>query len=204
MKKFTKVAIIGVATIVLTAFSAPKADNSFEGIITFNISVNMPDNNNPQAAAMMQQGSSLKEYIKGDKMRTEMNMGMMHRVSIIDIKTKEVVTLIDMMGTKYEIKSDPNKPKPNEEKPDIKYLDSTKTIAGYKCNAALVTVTSPKTGEKNSFTIYYTDQLPYNEEVGLYKGLKGFPLQFAMKQRGMTINCMAQSADSNCFPIRYL
>jgi len=122
---------------------------------------------------------------------------MYHSITIADRKTKEEVTLVDMMGNKYEIKTDATKAKADDDKnkPEIKEIDSTKQIAGYACKAAMVTVVSPRTGEKSSFTVFYTDQLPYNADMGQYKGLKGFPLQYGMKQQGMTIMITAQSVE---------
>ncbi len=197
MKKFTKVALIGVAATTLFAFSAPTGDSPFEGVVTFSMSFTSSDPSTSQMAAMMNQsGSSTKNYIKGDKVRTEVMAGMMHRIVIADRKTKETVTLVDMMGNKYEIKSDPNKPKTTPENtPEIKLIDSTKTIAGYLCHAALVTVTSPKTGDKNTVTVYYTDQLPYSEDMGQFKGLKGFPMQFSSMMRGMRVNLSVQTVE---------
>jgi GLPGLI family protein len=192
MKKFTRIALIGVAATTLFAFSSPQGD-SFEGIVTY--SMNIGGDANAQAAAMMQ-GSSKKDYIKGDKVRSEVSTGMYKSITIIDRKTKEEVTLVDMMGNKYEVKPDPNKPKPEDKQPpEIKYVDSTKQIAGYTCKAAEITVVNPRTSEKSTFTVYYTDQLPYSTDMGQYKGLKGFPLQYGIKQQGMNIMISATSVE---------
>ncbi|HWY98789.1 MAG TPA: hypothetical protein VNY36_06870, partial [Bacteroidia bacterium] len=134
-------------------------------------------------------------YIKGDKMRTDVINTMMHQTIIADRKTKEEITLmVTASGDKYEIKPDPAKAKTADDKPEIKYIDSTKTIAGYKCNAAMVTTTN-RNGEKNSFTVFYTNELPYSEDMGKFKGLKGCPMQFGIKQMGMTITFSAQTVE---------
>ena len=189
MKKYARAAVIGMAGLALCAFALP--DNGFEGVITYSMSFSS-DESSPQAAAMMQ-GNNTKVYVKGDRVRTEVNSGMGKQITIGNRKTKEETTLVTTMtGDKYEIKADPNKAKASaEEKPEIKYIDSTKVIAGYTCKAALATVTA-KIGEKNSFVIFYTDQLPYSEEMGRYKGLKGCPMQYGIKFGKMTINMTAQ------------
>lgn len=188
MKKIKTILLTVVAGVSLLAFTLP--GDSFEGIITYTMSLGA--DTPPQVAAMMQ-GNSTKIYVKGDKARTEVTTGMYKSVTISDRKTKEEITLVDMQmtGSKYEIKPDPSKTKP-EQAPDIKYIDSTKVIAGYTCKAAIVTVTS-KSGEKYSGTVFYTDQLPYSEDMGKYKGLKGCPMQYTMKQQGMSITLVAQS-----------
>ena len=194
MKKFKQIALIGVASVALLAFSLPAGDNPFEGVITFSMSFGSAGASSAQASSVTQ-GSSTKVYIKGDKMRTDVTNAMMHQTIISDKKTKEEITLVvTSAGDKYEVKPDPTKAKTADDKPEIKYLDSTKTIAGYKCKAALVTMTN-KNGEKNSFTVFYTDELPYSEDMGKFKGLKGCPMQFGIKQMGMTITFAAQTVE---------
>jgi GLPGLI family protein len=191
MNKLVKATLIGAAGISLFAFSLP--NNGFEGIITYSMSFGSSGNANSQMASMMQ-GSNRKVYVKGDKTRTEVNTGMYKSVTITDMKTKEEITLVDMNGNKYEIKPT-DKTKTADDKPAIKLIDSTKTIAGYKCNAAVVTITSKKDGQTYNSTVFYSDQLPYSEDMGQFKGLKGCPLQFSIKQQGMDITIMAQSIE---------
>lgn len=198
MKKIAQVALIGIAGLALLAFSAPSGSSSFEGVITY--SMTFGSGVSPQAAAMMQ-GSTRKVYIKGNKVRTEVSTGMYKSVVIGDSKTKDEVTLVEMMGNKYEIKSNPeDKKEAAADKPEFKYLDSTKKIAGYTCHSAVVTITNHKTGEKYNSTIYYTDQLPYTQDMGQFQGLKGFPLQFGIKQRGMDMTITAQSVEKKSLP----
>ena len=202
MKKFFKVSLLAIAGFTWVAFSIP--NNDFEGVITYSMSFGAPQNS-PQGGSSMTQGSSMVVYCKGTKVRTEVNSAMMHRIIIGDWSTKEEVTLITTAsGDKYEIKPDASKPA-DETKPDIKYIDSTKNIAGYDCKAAIVTVTS-KSGDKNNLTIFYTDKLPYSEDMGKFKGLKGCPMQFGMKARNMTIfftaqSVQKQSVSDTCFNI---
>lgn len=191
MKKIVRIACIGLVGIALFAFSAAD-DSSFEGVITYSMSFGS-GSSSPQAAAMMQ-GSNTKIYIKGDKTRIEVNTGMYKQVVIGDRKTKEEITLVEMMGNKYEIKSSADTKK-DDANLDIKYIDSTKTIAGYTCKAAVVTTKNPKTGETYNTTVFYTDQLPYSTDMGRFKGLKGFPLQYGVKQQGMDISIAAQSVE---------
>ena len=160
MKKIVKIISVAVVGFMLFAFTnMPAADSSFEGVITYSIKLggDVP----PQAASMMQ-GATFKIYIKGDKTRTEFSSGMGKQIGIGDRKTKQSVSLSDMMGRKVEIKIDGTKPNKDDKTPEIKYLDDTKTIAGYTCKHAQVTVTG-KSGDNSTTDVFYTDQLPYSE-----------------------------------------
>lgn len=190
MKKFTRVVLAGIAVTTLLSFTG---DNTFEGVVTYTVNAS---SDNPQMAQMMAGGSgTMVTYIKGNKKRTDFNMGMMvNRKTIVDMSTKQSIMLMDMMGNKYELKTDLTKEK-NNNPPTIKELDSTKQIAGYTCHAASISVTDPRSGDKQTFTIYYTDQLPYDADNGMYKGLKGFPLQFGMMQQGITFKMSATKVE---------
>jgi GLPGLI family protein len=194
MKKIALVASLATLGFGITAFMAPKSspsaktgsDNSFEGVITFSISVD-----NPQAASMMQ-GSSVKVYMKGDRTKTMVDMGMSKQMYFTDRKTPDdPIILVEVMGNKYQLKMD--KAKKDDNMPAIKYTDETKTVAGYNCHKAEVTVTG-KDGQPYTSNVYYTEDLPaYAGGSGQFKGLKGFPLEYTMKQQGMNISMAATS-----------
>jgi GLPGLI family protein len=200
MKKLAKVAVLTVAGFMVFAFTNIIREATFEGIITYDIKV---DSDNPQVAQMMQ-GSTIKTYIKGDMSRTETSMGMYSNIVIANRKKPdETVMLMNIMGNKYQLKLD-DKAKKEAEKnaPDVKYLDGTKTIAGYACKEAQLTMTDKKSGNKYTSDIFYTDQLPYNNEgtESQFKGLKGFPLSYSVKQSGMSMNMTAKSIDKQAVP----
>lgn len=196
MKKI--VAVAGLATIgfAVTAFVAPNvsSDNTFEGIVTYSVSVD-----NPQAASMMQ-GSSVKIYMKGDKVKTITDMGMQKITTFSDNKaSNDPIVLIEIMGNKYQLKTDPSMKK-DETKPAIKYTDETKTVAGYNCHKAEVTVTG-KDGKTYTTDVYYTEDLPaYSGSRDQFKGLKGFPLEYTMKQQGVNIAITATSVSKESVP----
>jgi GLPGLI family protein len=197
MKKIVKILSVTAAGLMLFAFTnIPSAAGSFEGVITYTMKFggDVP----PQAASMMQ-GSTFKIYTKGDKSRVEFSFAMGKTVTISDRTTKQSVAISDMMGRKYEVKTDGTKKNADDKAPDIKYLDDTKTIAGYTCKHAQATVTG-KSGESYTSDIFYTDQLPYSEDMGQYKGLKGFPLSFETKQRSMNIYFTAESVTAQSVP----
>ena len=105
MKKLIITASLAAIGFAITAFVAPKtapADQNFEGIVTYSISVD-----NPQMAAFV--GSSMKVYMKGSKTKTIQD-GMITKMIFSDHgTTDEPTVLLDAMGGKYQVKNDPKK-----------------------------------------------------------------------------------------------
>lgn len=190
MKKILAAATLVAASILNV--SAQKG-NAFEGTITYSISfegANLP----PEALTMLNGAESIT-YIKGDKRRTDMNMAIQSTSAIMDTKTKQIVTLMDIMGQKYLIRMNEADLKKEEEKApetSIKYLDETKMIAGYKCKKAEITVKT-KEGKEEVVNVYYTDEIPTSDMKSAYKGLKGFPMEYAMNQGGIKMSFVTKS-----------
>jgi GLPGLI family protein len=168
----------GVCAVALAAFTPAPGGKAFEGVV--NYEVDMKSSSLPPEALAMMQGSQMKMYTNGEKSRIEMNFGITSNTTIVDNKAKTSVVLMDMMGQKYMLKGSTEEPK-DAVKPEIKYVDGTKEIAGYKCKKAEMTVTD-KDGTKNTFEVYYTEDIPYD---GKFKngisGLKGFPMEYTMR-----------------------
>lgn len=197
MKKLVRVSALMIAGLAMFAFTNRLGDNNFEGVISYDVKI---DSDNPQAAQMMQ-GMTLKTYMKGSKARSETNAGMYNQITIVDNKNPDgAIVLINMMGSKYQLKMDETaKKEADKNTPEIKYLDGTKTIAGYACKEAQMIIKDKKSGESYTSDIYYTDQLPYTGD-SKFKGLKGFPLSFTMKQRGATMTMTATSISKQSVP----
>lgn len=190
MKKIALVASLATIGFAFSAFIAPKAsttDGAFEGVVTYSVNTD-----NAQATAMV--GTSMKVYLKGDKAKTTNDGGMLQQITITDKKTpNDPIMLMEVMGNKYQLKNDKTK-KEDTKTPDIKYLDDTKTIAGYLCHKAEITVTEQ--GQSASMDIYYTEALPaYAGSKGEFKGLKGFPLEYSLKTQGISITFSATKVD---------
>ncbi len=188
MKKILCAVSITIAAFALSAFIAPisTSDNSFEGVITYSVS-----SDDPQAATLLQT-SSMKIYIKGDKAKMASNLGMQKRTVFMDMRNPDKpVVLLELLGYKYQVKDDTTKPR----EPIIKYTDETKTIAGYTCHKAVITVTD-KQGETYNTDVYCTEQLPsFFSKNSQFKGLKGFPLKFSQKQQGVFVSFSATTVD---------
>ena len=178
MKKIIVAASLAAIGFAVSAFVNPKtsSDVNFEGVVTYSINID-----NPQLAAMMQ-GSAGTFYMKGDKTKFYIDMIVQKITIFSDRKTPDApIMLMEMGDNKFQIKDDTTK-KDDTKDPVIKYTDETKVIAGYTCHKAEVTMTD-RSGQTSIVNVYYTEELPYyNGKKSPFKGLKGFPMEYPVKQ----------------------
>ncbi len=142
--------------------------------------------------------SEMVIYKKGDKSKEETTSMMGSSTTFSDGKTTTVLT--EQMGektgwtaTNEELDADKSKDKSND-KPKIEYLTNKKTIAGYECTKAIVTMIGLDKKE-NKVTVWFTEKLKYTESKSKnrrgpsmnFGDLKGLPLEIetAMSQQGM-------------------
>jgi GLPGLI family protein len=197
-----------VLAFVALAIALPAfAQKKFEGTITFGLEYQ--DLPAEMAAMSAMLPDEMITQIKGDKTRLEQSLGMgMSQVTITDLKKGSGTLLMNMMGKKMavEMSKDDLKDmdKKGDKKPEFKYVDGTKKIAGYECKKALVIVEGA--GEME---IYYTEALPSGANKQ-FEGLNGFPLeyvidsgQFKMKMTAKTVKAEALGADLFAIPDGY-
>jgi GLPGLI family protein len=181
MKKFIAFTVL-IALSIIPAF----AQKGFEGTVKYKIEYEDLPEEMAGFEAMLPKEMAMK--IKGNKSRTEQNTGMGTTVSISDGDNGTMVTLMDMMGSKVAIKMGEDELKKQKEvakisTPKIDYLDETKDIAGYACKKAEIT----PDGSDESVVVYYTNEIQSPKVGEKYEGLKGFPMQYEMKNQGMTM-----------------
>ncbi|TNF23639.1 MAG: DUF4412 domain-containing protein [Bacteroidetes bacterium] len=181
-----------IAVCVAMAIALPIiAQKKFEGTVTYGLEYQ----DLPPEMAMMEAmlPDEMTTQIKGDKTRIEQSLGMgMSQVTIMDTKKESGVLLMDMMGKKMAVEmSKEEAEKMNKgqkaEKPEFKYLDETKEIAGYKCKKAIASVKGA--GE---MVVYYTEELPSGMSKH-YEGLKGFPLEYTIDAGQFKLKMTAKS-----------
>jgi hypothetical protein len=166
----------------------------FEGTVVFGIT--MPDmggENSAMMAAMMPTECTLE--VGKVKTRMEMKMGMgMQTVTIVDKKTKEIVSLMDMMGNKMAIVMNENDVSKEKSAVKLKTLDAGDKleIAGYSCKHAIY---EDKSGTK--LDVYYTDAFGKESYSGSasnpYKEIEGLMLKHTIVQKGMKMTMTAKS-----------
>jgi len=145
-------------------------------------------------------------FIKNDKQRTDMSMGMgMTNSTIVDGKTKTAIVLMDIMGNKYSMKMTEETIKKQEAEmpePKVKLLDETKEIAGYKCKKAEMIFEDAQTKDFSYF-IYYTPEIgskDLNWLTSQFKGIEGFLMEFETRQQGMTMKMSAREVVTESVP----
>ncbi len=197
MKK-TTLLLLSALTVIAFSFTG---SSEFEGKITYEIT--MEGANLPPEAKGMFAGSELSVYMKGTKSRTDVSIAMQNNSTISDLKTGTSVILMEIMGNKYKIKSDPSKEEKNTDV-SVKYLDETKTVAGYKCKKAEITF-KDETGNKQTSTIWYTEDILNHMGASTsnnqYKDIKGMPLEYEMNaDRGTKMKMTAKTVSKETVP----
>lgn len=133
----------------------------------------------------MLNGSTIELYFNKDNFKMEMDMmgGMVAMDIRMDLQKGNGIMMMDMMGQQqYRIidEDDQQQEQATGKMPEIKYLDQYKTIAGYKCQKALI---QPE-GEDVPVVVYFTKDMEIPSYLQDYinkmkmEGLKGLPLEF--------------------------
>ncbi|HBS86955.1 MAG: hypothetical protein A2W91_01945 [Bacteroidetes bacterium GWF2_38_335] len=134
--------------------------------------------------------TEMKQFISGSKTRIEILTAMANQYVVSDGGTKEVLIMIDAMGQKFALKSTKEE---NEEqmakmpKTEVKLLDETKEIVGYKCKKAEVTSTDEE-GKESTLTVFYTTDLAVGDInwSGQFNGIKGVLMEYSQEANGVT------------------
>ncbi len=186
--KSIKLSLVLLGLSVTGFFTTVAAQSKFEGKVVYGIQYEDVPQEMEGYESMLPQEMSI--HIKGPKTRLEQSMGMGgQQVVITNTETKVSSLLLDLMGQKIHIKLSKEEVEENEKlkvKPEVKYVNEKKKIAGYKCKKAELTY---ETGE--TITVYYTEKIPssaHNE----YSYLKGYPLEYQSTQSGMMVTLSAK------------
>ena len=144
---------------VIGAFSATAQKKLTEGTISYDVVITT-GSEKPKNADFLD-GTTVVNYIKGDKTRTEMVSPLGRLTTIYDGAKNSVVILKDIGEQKYMITLTPNDWKDANKKYDgmsYTYEDGEKTILDYKCKKAVA-----KLQDGTTYTVWYTsDLVPQN------------------------------------------
>ena len=136
----------------------------------------------------MLSSSTVELYFNPDNFKMEMDMmgGMIAMDMRMDLKKETGIMLMDMMGQQqYKVldKDDTDEEEAPGKMPEIKYLNEYKTIAGDKCQKAVV----QSDDMERPIVVYFAEDmaiptsiLKYLDEMKM-QGIKGFPLQYEVQ-----------------------
>ncbi len=160
----------------------------------------------PEQAAMMGDMET-KVTFKNGKSLTEVNSMMFSQQMAAD--DNGMTMLMEQMGnkiavkqTKAEIEKEEAKMKDKSPDPKIEYINETKTIAGYECKKAIITVVD-KDKKENKVEMWYSEKFdnPNKEGRGrgqnIMKGLKGVPFEYSSSMGTMKIKMVAKEVSTD-------
>jgi len=175
VNKSILVTILAITGFGISGFISPKLSTvaDFEGVITYSVT-----SDNPSAAQKSRNEGNTVFYMKGSKIKSVNGSGgSFENSTIFDCNNPDnPVILINIDGSKYNVKNDPADKMPD---PLIKYEDGTKTIEGFTCHKAEITIyyNKDKTSSRNE-EVYYSADITGSTCGLLFKGLKGIPLEW--------------------------
>lgn len=192
MKKiFSTLAVVALTVLSVTAQTS-------EGFVLYDMKIEgLP----PEQAAMIGDMETRVTF-KNGKVLTEMSSMMFTNQTLVD--ENGMIMLMEQMGNKMAVKQtkdemDKEAAKAREKQPDpkIEYTAETKTIVGYECKKAIVTVIG-KDKKEEKMDVWYSDKFANPNKdgkgkgQGFMKGLKGMPFEYAGGQGGMKFKMVAK------------
>ncbi|SJZ44610.1 hypothetical protein [Sediminibacterium ginsengisoli] len=148
-----------------------------EGYIKYAVSV---DNSSDETMKALIGNMQSRLHFKNTKALYELSGGIFSMKTLVD--DKGLLLLTDQMGKKFYMRKNraqlSAQPSPA---PVITYTTEKRTIKGYPCSKAVITVKAGKAGETKT-TIWFTEKLQNAAALEgantLFKDLKGLPLEF--------------------------
>lgn len=149
-----------------------------EGTISYDVIINT-GSDKPKNSDFLD-GTTVTNYIKADKSRTEMVSPLGTLTTIYDGSKNSIVILKDIGEQKYMITLTPSDWKDANRKYEgmsFGYEEGEKTILGYKCKKAVA-----KLQDGTTYTVWYTpDLVPENKNFQYEtKTLPGLAMQYEM------------------------
>ena len=171
------------------------AQNSFEGIIEYEIVYSNYDAQYESAIAM-QPTYTLIEYKDGIS-RTTMPNTAGKTIILTQNSTGKVITLLDLMGMKYGVRSTFDIE--NTETPKIQYTEGKKDILGYICKKAILEE------DDISYEVYYTEEIKTFSDANFGFQIPGTPLEVKAINKFYTVIHKATNIEEkNLEPIRMI
>jgi GLPGLI family protein len=168
--------IWSLTLLLIIAFSATAQKKFTEGTISYDVVITT-GSDKPKNADFLD-GTTVVNYIKGDKSRTEMVSPLGTLTTIYDGTKNSIVILKDIGEQKYMITLTPNDWKDANKKYEgisFSYESGEKTILDYKCKKAVA-----KLQDGTSYTVWYTSDLAPENKNFQYetRSLPGLAMEY--------------------------
>ena len=179
-----------ILIILLLSFTTMSANfaQDFEGEITYKLAYkNLPEEMGIYKAMLPK---SSKLIIKNHMSKMQQNMSAFIKMDIVsNAKTDYILIMVNALGKKIAYEPDVEEMKQGVYSVELK--DDIKVIEGYKCNKAVIKDTAD-----NLITYWYTKDLPsYNNSNLPNVDIEGFPMEYIVKQNGMTVRATVSKID---------
>ncbi len=195
MKILIKTILIAVLFISINA--SAQAQKLFSGTIEYEITYPGADLDPATAASLP---TSLSMTVSGKKSRVDMSQGMMNIIKINNAETMSSISLLDIVGQKYCIKTNKEEiEKAIAELPEAKVTltEETKDIAGKKATKAVIIFTE-EDGTETTEEIYFCPEIGgdgFNFDTP-YRNINGGLLEYKMVSGDITMLFTAKEIKS--------
>jgi hypothetical protein len=179
MKKSISSALIIIALLFACSITV-NAQKKFKGVINYTISYS----GTIDAATAAQQPKVMVLSIYENISKMNLPLGPVNIDVVTNGDTKSTTTMLDIMGEKKYFKmstEEIEKKIAEKPAPEIKYMDDTKTVAGYVCKKAEYSEKDEE-GKVSTAVVYYNEELG-GEALnygGQFSKLKGLPLEYVI------------------------
>jgi len=186
MKILIKVILLAVVFISVNA--SAQAQKLFSGTIEYEITYPGADLDPATAASLPK---SLTMTVSGKKSRVDMTQGMMNIIKINNAETMTSISLLDIVGQKYCIKTSKEeieKALAELPKTKVNVTDETKEIAGMKATKAIITFIE-EDGSETTAEIYFCPEIGgegFNFDTE-YRDIKGGLLEYKIESSDITM-----------------
>lgn len=180
--------LITVCLLLLFSVTSYAQTKTAEGKVVYTITYEQEDSTKKQTEA-----SNATVYFTKNMLRMEMKTGSGYEsVTIINVKAKTSIMLIEIAGKKYAVAN--NRPdrksiKDAKKQKPIEYKNESKVIAGYNCKRADVQLKNNK-----MYSVFYTEEIESRNAAfnsPLYE-IDGFLLEFWVNSGNRIIKMSAK------------
>jgi GLPGLI family protein len=181
-----------LALVLSTAALLVNAQSKFEGTISSEIKATKVPAEMTGMEAMF--STSMTIATKGQMSKVEITNSMQSSIIISNEETRNVIMLIDLMGSKYAIEDQleegetQNNLEFSFEGGKVEMTNETKTIAGYKCKKALFTSGDPE--DTFSTEVWFTEDIASNDAKS---SIPGMPMEYNMSVEGIEMHYLVTS-----------